>query len=50
MPQMSPMWWLNMMLMFIFCMMIMNSMIYFNFYYVKSTYNNYKNMNFNWKW
>nr|UQS80541.1 ATP synthase F0 subunit 8 [Convexana sp. 1 JW-2022a] len=50
MPQMSPMWWLSMMLMFMFCFFIINSMIYFNILKNKNLYLKYKNSNFNWKW
>nr|ATD85992.1 ATP synthase F0 subunit 8 [Sophonia linealis] len=50
MPQMSPLWWLTLMLMFILSMMMMNSIIYF---YLDS--NNYEkvkifNKQFSWKW
>nr|AKK32521.1 ATP synthase F0 subunit 8 [Henschiella sp. PJ-2015] len=51
MPQMSPLYWLIMMLMFMFMLMIMINMIYFN-YMVKMNYikKNYKNFNLIWKW
>nr|YP_010835875.1 ATP synthase F0 subunit 8 [Onukindia connexa]WGC89394.1 ATP synthase F0 subunit 8 [Onukindia connexa] len=50
MPQMSPMWWLNMMLMFIFCLIMMNSLIYFNFFMKNKKKTNYDYKNLNWKW
>nr|QWC53770.1 ATP synthase F0 subunit 8 [Chudania hellerina] len=50
MPQMSPMWWLLLMMYFIYIMICLNSMIFFNYKskpkFIKT--NNYMNMN--WKW
>nr|YP_009525782.1 ATP synthase F0 subunit 8 [Idioscopus clypealis]AXS67649.1 ATP synthase F0 subunit 8 [Idioscopus clypealis] len=50
MPQMSPIWWLTLMLMFNLCFFFMNSMLYFN-YKIKSTSLDYKNkFKMNWEW
>nr|YP_010952947.1 ATP synthase F0 subunit 8 [Empoascanara circumscripta]WMQ52390.1 ATP synthase F0 subunit 8 [Empoascanara circumscripta] len=50
MPQMSPMWWTFMMMLFILCFMLMMTIMYFEFK-MKINYNtklNYKMMK--WKW
>nr|YP_010610840.1 ATP synthase F0 subunit 8 [Erragonalia choui]WAP91661.1 ATP synthase F0 subunit 8 [Erragonalia choui] len=50
MPQMSPMWWTLMMLLFIFSMFLLMSLMYFNFLN-KSMLKNKKNIHeMNWKW
>nr|YP_011017959.1 ATP synthase F0 subunit 8 [Amritodus flavoscutatus]WQF70190.1 ATP synthase F0 subunit 8 [Amritodus flavoscutatus] len=50
MPQMSPMWWLSLMLSFNLCYLVMMNLIYFNFEIkiVKEFSCNLKK--FNWKW
>nr|YP_010835927.1 ATP synthase F0 subunit 8 [Cunedda sp. 1 SJ-2023a]WGC89446.1 ATP synthase F0 subunit 8 [Cunedda sp. 1 SJ-2023a] len=50
MPQMSPLWWLNMMLIFILCVMIMNSLIYFNYMKMSVSFFKKKLLIYNWKW
>nr|YP_010835914.1 ATP synthase F0 subunit 8 [Apphia sp. 1 SJ-2023a]WGC89433.1 ATP synthase F0 subunit 8 [Apphia sp. 1 SJ-2023a] len=50
MPQMSPMWWMYMMLIFIMCLMMMNSLIYFNYLKSSTKMKTFKNFDFNWKW
>nr|QHV34323.1 ATP synthase F0 subunit 8 [Gessius sp. 'rufidorsus'] len=49
MPQMSPMWWMTLMLLFIFTLYMTMSMLYFNkkFYFKNK---NIKKMMMNWKW
>nr|YP_010835901.1 ATP synthase F0 subunit 8 [Apphia rufipenna]WGC89420.1 ATP synthase F0 subunit 8 [Apphia rufipenna] len=50
MPQMSPIWWLYMMLMFIMCLIMTNSMIYFNYLSNNTNPVMFKSHNLSWKW
>nr|AEV56612.1 ATP synthase F0 subunit 8 [Kokeshia sp. NKU02] len=52
MPQMSPMMWMTMFILFNSMLVIMVSMLYFNKYNNMLIKKNYKNMNskMNWKW
>nr|YP_011032069.1 ATP synthase F0 subunit 8 [Carinata recurvata]WRH31299.1 ATP synthase F0 subunit 8 [Carinata recurvata] len=50
MPQMSPMWWVIMFLIFILCFLIMNSMIYFNYLINNTNINKLGYSNLTWKW
>nr|YP_010996495.1 ATP synthase F0 subunit 8 [Sophonia microstaina]WPC85237.1 ATP synthase F0 subunit 8 [Sophonia microstaina] len=50
MPQMSPMWWLLLMIYFIFVMTLFNSMVYFIFYKKNHKEISSKKFMLNWKW
>nr|ARH53834.1 ATP synthase F0 subunit 8 [Elateroidea sp. AH-2016] len=51
MPQMAPISWINLMIMFIMIFMILNSLNYFSFMYSnKSMKSTFKMKNPNWKW
>nr|WRQ18189.1 ATP synthase F0 subunit 8 [Igerna wilsoni] len=50
MPQMAPMWWLTLMIMFNINMMITISTMYFNKNIILKKHLTYKNMNLYWKW
>nr|YP_010268852.1 ATP synthase F0 subunit 8 [Halovelia novoguinensis]UIG88257.1 ATP synthase F0 subunit 8 [Halovelia novoguinensis] len=51
MPQMAPMSWLTLMLLFMTTMIIINTMMYFNKDYKnKNMEKNIMKKNFNWKW
>nr|AML26533.1 ATP synthase F0 subunit 8 [Staphylinidae sp. BMNH 1274696] len=51
MPQMAPMNWLSLFIMFIVVFMLFNSLNYFCFLYSpKSLSSNIKNFKMNWKW
>nr|YP_011010436.1 ATP synthase F0 subunit 8 [Halovelia malaya]WPW47051.1 ATP synthase F0 subunit 8 [Halovelia malaya] len=51
MPQMAPMSWLTLMLLFTMTMIIINTMMYFNKDYKnKNTEKNMTKKLFNWKW
>nr|YP_010835888.1 ATP synthase F0 subunit 8 [Carinata dushanensis]WGC89407.1 ATP synthase F0 subunit 8 [Carinata dushanensis] len=50
MPQMSPMWWMYMLFMFSLCLMLMNSMVYFNYMFNNTNFKSFKLKNLNWKW
>nr|YP_011010631.1 ATP synthase F0 subunit 8 [Halobates bryani]WPW47311.1 ATP synthase F0 subunit 8 [Halobates bryani] len=51
MPQMAPMSWLSLMIMFIIMIIVINSMSYFNKNYQIKTNSKDKKMNqLNWKW
>nr|YP_009228433.1 ATP synthase F0 subunit 8 [Idioscopus nitidulus]AKU47320.1 ATP synthetase F0 subunit 8 [Idioscopus nitidulus] len=50
MPQMSPMWWLTLMLVFNLFYLIMNSLLYFNYdkkFHLKTST---KKLKMNWLW
>nr|YP_011010670.1 ATP synthase F0 subunit 8 [Halobates zephyrus]WPW47350.1 ATP synthase F0 subunit 8 [Halobates zephyrus] len=51
MPQMAPLSWLSLMIMFIMMIIVINSMTYFNKNYKIEEKTNNKKMNqINWKW
>nr|YP_010963617.1 ATP synthase F0 subunit 8 [Pantaleon erectonodatus]WKZ08100.1 ATP synthase F0 subunit 8 [Pantaleon erectonodatus] len=50
MPQMSPMWWLTLMLMFNSMVMMTISMVYFNYYTSLKSTMIMKKLNLIWKW
>nr|WRQ18215.1 ATP synthase F0 subunit 8 [Japanagallia trifurcata] len=50
MPQMAPMWWLTLMILFNMSMMVTMSTIYFNKNIPLKTNLISKNMNLHWKW
>nr|YP_011010397.1 ATP synthase F0 subunit 8 [Metrocoris inthanon]WPW47012.1 ATP synthase F0 subunit 8 [Metrocoris inthanon] len=51
MPQMAPLSWLTLMMMFIMTMMVMNTLMYFNKNYITKTEKMNKIMKtMNWKW
>nr|YP_009692452.1 ATPase subunit 8 [Rhagovelia reitteri]QEH58864.1 ATPase subunit 8 [Rhagovelia reitteri]QEH58965.1 ATPase subunit 8 [Rhagovelia sp. XD-2019] len=51
MPQMSPMWWTSLMIMFTLSFMMVNSMMYFmKKYNVKSKMEKKNQIQKNWKW
>nr|YP_011010475.1 ATP synthase F0 subunit 8 [Halobates flaviventris]WPW47103.1 ATP synthase F0 subunit 8 [Halobates flaviventris] len=51
MPQMAPLSWLTLMIMFIIMIIIINSMTYFNKnYMIKNKMENKKMNQLNWKW
>nr|YP_010610827.1 ATP synthase F0 subunit 8 [Nanatka castenea]WAP91648.1 ATP synthase F0 subunit 8 [Nanatka castenea] len=50
MPQMAPMWWTLLMILFIFSMILTNSMMYFNMLNKIITINKMKTLQMNWKW
>nr|YP_010231158.1 ATP synthase F0 subunit 8 [Paralimna concors]QSV37201.1 ATP synthase F0 subunit 8 [Paralimna concors] len=52
MPQMAPMGWLSLFLIFFFTFLLFNMMNYFSFMPVSSQSNkfSYKSNSFNWKW
>nr|ATG83178.1 ATP synthase F0 subunit 8 [Tricentrus sp. EMHAU-15062504] len=50
MPQMSPMWWMTLMLMFNFMVMLSISMTYFNYKVSIVMMTKINKMNLNWKW
>nr|YP_009485685.1 ATP synthase F0 subunit 8 [Carbula sinica]AVZ00821.1 ATP synthase F0 subunit 8 [Carbula sinica] len=52
MPQMAPLWWEMLFIMFILTFILMNIMIYFNMKISQKFYkNNYNSIKqFNWKW
>nr|YP_010743021.1 ATP synthase F0 subunit 8 [Anagonalia emeiensis]WEU75302.1 ATP synthase F0 subunit 8 [Anagonalia emeiensis] len=50
MPQMSPMWWTFLMLMFMFMMFFMLSLMYFNFMNKLMKNNKFMSNQMNWKW
>nr|YP_011010579.1 ATP synthase F0 subunit 8 [Halobates poseidon]WPW47233.1 ATP synthase F0 subunit 8 [Halobates poseidon] len=51
MPQMAPMSWLSLMIMFIMMIIVINSMSYFNKNYtIKKKMSNMKMNKLNWKW
>nr|YP_010531284.1 ATP synthase F0 subunit 8 [Mileewa lamellata]UXX17543.1 ATP synthase F0 subunit 8 [Mileewa lamellata] len=50
MPQMSPMWWMSLMLMTIFMMFLLNSMLYFNMNKIKMQMKKFITPKNNWKW
>nr|YP_010930296.1 ATP synthase F0 subunit 8 [Apphia nigricarina]WKK49885.1 ATP synthase F0 subunit 8 [Apphia nigricarina] len=50
MPQMSPMWWFHLMLIFILCLMVTNSMIYFNYLVNDKKSNPFTKSELVWKW
>nr|YP_011010215.1 ATP synthase F0 subunit 8 [Halobates hawaiiensis]WPW46791.1 ATP synthase F0 subunit 8 [Halobates hawaiiensis] len=51
MPQMAPLSWLTLMIMFIIMIIIINSMTYFNKNYkIKNKMENKKMNQLNWKW
>nr|WKK49872.1 ATP synthase F0 subunit 8 [Subulatus sp.] len=50
MPQMSPMWWLLMMIMFLIFKLIMNSMIYFTYFFKSKKPIIKNNCQLIWKW
>nr|YP_010610879.1 ATP synthase F0 subunit 8 [Nabicerus dentimus]WAP91700.1 ATP synthase F0 subunit 8 [Nabicerus dentimus] len=50
MPQMSPMWWMTLMLIFNMCYLMMNTMLYFN-YNIKNKYTiKMDKLKLTWKW
>nr|YP_011010163.1 ATP synthase F0 subunit 8 [Hermatobates djiboutensis]WPW46687.1 ATP synthase F0 subunit 8 [Hermatobates djiboutensis] len=51
MPQMSPMWWSTLFMLFIASLMLMNSMIYFNKKFsIKKSSKSTKKNSMNWQW
>nr|AKI32214.1 ATP synthase F0 subunit 8 [Lethocerus indicus] len=52
MPQMSPMWWSMLFIMFITAFMVMCTMTYFMVFYTKSktTHKKMQKTSMNWKW
>nr|YP_010945302.1 ATP synthase F0 subunit 8 [Japanagallia malaisei]WMI45369.1 ATP synthase F0 subunit 8 [Japanagallia malaisei] len=50
MPQMAPMWWLTLSVLFNINMMITISTIYFNKNILMKNYLTFKKKNLNWKW
>nr|YP_010930309.1 ATP synthase F0 subunit 8 [Apphia nigricauda]WKK49898.1 ATP synthase F0 subunit 8 [Apphia nigricauda] len=50
MPQMSPIWWLYMMLIFILCLTMVTSVIYFNYLSNNTKLNSFMSSNLIWKW
>nr|YP_011017946.1 ATP synthase F0 subunit 8 [Anidiocerus bimaculatus]WQF69858.1 ATP synthase F0 subunit 8 [Anidiocerus bimaculatus] len=50
MPQMSPIWWLTLMLMFNFMYLMMNAMLYFNYEINKKYLKENKYLTMSWKW
>nr|QWC53822.1 ATP synthase F0 subunit 8 [Concaveplana rufolineata] len=50
MPQMSPMWWMSLMILFIFMMLMFNSMIYFIFSSKMNIKLTLENKQLIWKW
>nr|YP_009732578.1 ATP synthase F0 subunit 8 [Idiocerus salicis]QHS71297.1 ATP synthase F0 subunit 8 [Idiocerus salicis]WEP24852.1 ATP synthase F0 subunit 8 [Idiocerus sp.] len=50
MPQMSPMWWLTLMLIFNFSFLMMNSVIYFNYKVTNKCSVKMLKYKLNWKW
>nr|YP_009695043.1 ATP synthase F0 subunit 8 [Emeia pseudosauteri]QEJ81581.1 ATP synthase F0 subunit 8 [Emeia pseudosauteri] len=50
MPQMAPMNWYYLFLLFIFIVLMINMMIYFNKIYENNNKNIKKNIQFKWKW
>nr|YP_011010696.1 ATP synthase F0 subunit 8 [Metrocoris communis]WPW47376.1 ATP synthase F0 subunit 8 [Metrocoris communis] len=51
MPQMAPMSWLSLMIMFILAIMMVNILMYFNKNYMTKSENNMKSIKkMNWKW
>nr|YP_010996508.1 ATP synthase F0 subunit 8 [Concaveplana hamulusa]WPC85250.1 ATP synthase F0 subunit 8 [Concaveplana hamulusa] len=50
MPQMSPMWWMSLMILFIFMMLMFNSMIYFIFSSKMDIKLSLENKQLTWKW
>nr|QZZ18244.1 ATP synthase F0 subunit 8 [Dikraneura zlata] len=50
MPQMSPMWWTSLMMMFIFSFMLLMSILYFNFNLINSYKTEITKNKMIWKW
>nr|QXP43452.1 ATP synthase F0 subunit 8 [Koreocerus koreanus] len=50
MPQMSPMWWLTLMLIFNSCYMVMTTMLYFNYKIKNKMPIKMNKSKLNWKW
>nr|WEP24839.1 ATP synthase F0 subunit 8 [Metidiocerus sp.] len=50
MPQMSPMWWLTLMLVFNLLYMMVNSMMYFNYKIKNKDSTKLSKFKLNWKW
>nr|YP_010270151.1 ATP synthase F0 subunit 8 [Potamometra macrokosos]UJY96838.1 ATP synthase F0 subunit 8 [Potamometra macrokosos]UJY96851.1 ATP synthase F0 subunit 8 [Potamometra macrokosos]UJY96864.1 ATP synthase F0 subunit 8 [Potamometra macrokosos]UJY96877.1 ATP synthase F0 subunit 8 [Potamometra macrokosos] len=51
MPQMAPLSWFSLMIMFTICIIMINAMMYFNKNYITKSLKQKKNMKFiNWKW
>nr|AYE40948.1 ATP synthase F0 subunit 8 [Idioscopus sp. 'myrica']WEP24787.1 ATP synthase F0 subunit 8 [Idioscopus sp. 'myrica'] len=50
MPQMSPMWWLTLMLMFNLLYLMMNTILYFNYKVKNKNQILMKKSKMNWKW
>nr|YP_010133436.1 ATP synthase F0 subunit 8 [Lethocerus indicus]AJG02888.1 ATP synthase F0 subunit 8 [Lethocerus indicus] len=52
MPQMSPLWWSTLFIMFITSFMVMCTMMYFTVFYTKSktSYQKKPHTSMNWKW
>nr|QZZ18370.1 ATP synthase F0 subunit 8 [Yangisunda tiani] len=50
MPQMSPMWWTFLMMMFIITMLMSMCMVYFNYNKYLEMKTSSKKMNLNWTW
>nr|YP_009516550.1 ATP synthase F0 subunit 8 [Populicerus populi]AYE40961.1 ATP synthase F0 subunit 8 [Populicerus populi] len=50
MPQMSPIWWLTLMLTFNLFYLMMNTIMYFNYKIKSSNSTNMTKLKLNWKW